>query len=188
MLKLLHASGPWFNIKMSYRYKKSHCGNKTILRPSYLHNRISYSGKMTSLYWIRALSLTFTFTESLVMPQSTTRVPLVDLAGWLPLTLGKSPILSGRKVLCTTAMQYNPYVSEGKTTVSIRFISKIHKILSTYIFGCWQIQSDLRNFHYLKKRRMWGNLSKSTYLWQRHFAWRLVVPYTIINLGHHWFS
>ena len=28
---------------------------KTILRPSYLHNGISYTGKKTSLYWIRAL-------------------------------------------------------------------------------------------------------------------------------------
>ena len=49
------ATGPWFNIKMtSYQHRKSHCGDKTILRPSYLHNGISYSGKMTSLYWIRA--------------------------------------------------------------------------------------------------------------------------------------
>ena len=49
-------SGPWFNIKMpSYRYRKSNYGDKTILRPSYLHNGISYSGKTTSLYWIRPL-------------------------------------------------------------------------------------------------------------------------------------
>ena len=47
-------SGLWFNIKMtSYQYRKSRCGDKTILRPSYLHNGISYTGKMTSLYWIR---------------------------------------------------------------------------------------------------------------------------------------
>ena len=47
--------GPWFNIKMtSYQYRKSHCGDKTILRPSYLHNGIFFSGKMSSLYWIRA--------------------------------------------------------------------------------------------------------------------------------------
>ena len=39
----------------SYQYRKSYCGDKTILRPSYLHNGISYTGKMTSLYWIRAL-------------------------------------------------------------------------------------------------------------------------------------
>ena len=46
-----HPPGPWFNIKMtSYQYRKSHCGDKTILRPSYLHNGISYTGKMTSLY------------------------------------------------------------------------------------------------------------------------------------------
>ena len=48
--------GPRFNIKMSsYQYRKSHCGDKTILRPSYLHNGISFTGKMTHLYWIRAL-------------------------------------------------------------------------------------------------------------------------------------
>ena len=51
-------SGPQFNIKMtSYQYRKSHCGDKTILRPSYLHNGISYTGKMSSLYWIRAQSV-----------------------------------------------------------------------------------------------------------------------------------
>ena len=50
-------TGGWINIKMSsYQYRKSHCGDKTILRPSYLHNGISYTGKMTSLYWIRALN------------------------------------------------------------------------------------------------------------------------------------
>ena len=51
-------SGPRFNIKMPcYQYRKSHCGDKTILRPSYLHNGISYTGKMASLYWIRALAV-----------------------------------------------------------------------------------------------------------------------------------
>ena len=37
-----------------YQYRKSHCGDKTVVRSSYLHNGISYTGKMTSLYWIRA--------------------------------------------------------------------------------------------------------------------------------------
>ena len=50
--------GPWFNIKMSYfQYRKSHCGAKTILRPSYLHNGISYTGKTASLCWIGALGV-----------------------------------------------------------------------------------------------------------------------------------
>ena len=49
-------TGPWFNIKISsYQYRKSHCGDKTVVRSFYLHNGISYTGKMWSLYWIRAL-------------------------------------------------------------------------------------------------------------------------------------
>ena len=47
---------PWFNNKIpSYQYRKSHCGDKTILRPSYLHNGISYTDKTTALYWIWTL-------------------------------------------------------------------------------------------------------------------------------------
>ena len=57
--KMVHFSqipGPWFNIKMSsYQYGKSHCGDKTVVRSSYLHNGISHTGKMSSLYWIGAL-------------------------------------------------------------------------------------------------------------------------------------
>ena len=48
--------GPWFNIKMaSHQYRKFHCGDKTVVRSSYLHNGISYAGKMTSLYWFSPL-------------------------------------------------------------------------------------------------------------------------------------
>ena len=48
--------GPWFNIKLqSYQYRKSHCGDKTVIRSSYLYNGISHTGKMTSLYWMRTL-------------------------------------------------------------------------------------------------------------------------------------
>ena len=50
--------GPWFNIKMSsYQYRKSHCGDKTVVRSSYLHSGISYTGKMTSFYWISPLAV-----------------------------------------------------------------------------------------------------------------------------------
>ena len=48
--------GLWYNIKMSSnQYRKSHCEDKTILQPSYLHNGISCTGMMSSLYWIGAL-------------------------------------------------------------------------------------------------------------------------------------
>ena len=49
-------TGGWFNKKMpSYQYRKSHCGDKAVISPSSLHNGISYTGKITCLYWIRAL-------------------------------------------------------------------------------------------------------------------------------------
>ena len=55
LLTWFHASpGPRFNIKMSsYQYRKSHCRDKTVVRSSYLHNGISCTGKVSSLYWIR---------------------------------------------------------------------------------------------------------------------------------------
>ena len=41
------------SIKMlSYQYRKCHCGDKMIIRLSYLHNGNSYTGKKASLYWI----------------------------------------------------------------------------------------------------------------------------------------
>ena len=38
----------WFNMKMPpyHQCGNSHCGDKTILRPSYLHNGISYTGEI----------------------------------------------------------------------------------------------------------------------------------------------
>ena len=54
-------SAVWFNIKMSsYQYRKSHCWDKTVVRSSYLHNGISYTGKMSSLYWISTQSQKYT--------------------------------------------------------------------------------------------------------------------------------
>ena len=38
-LRKAKVPGPWSSIKMSsYQYRNSHCGDKTVLRPSYLHN------------------------------------------------------------------------------------------------------------------------------------------------------
>ena len=43
--------GPLFHIKMfSCQYRKSHCGDKTVIRSSYLHNGISYTGKTASFF------------------------------------------------------------------------------------------------------------------------------------------
>ena len=60
LLALCHCrwkdSGPWFNINMSsYQHRKSHRGDKTVVRSSYLHSGISYTGKMIYLYWFTPL-------------------------------------------------------------------------------------------------------------------------------------
>ena len=54
----IYTPGGWFNIKMpSYQYRNSHCGYKTVVRPSYLCNGISNTGKTTSLYRCRLTSI-----------------------------------------------------------------------------------------------------------------------------------
>ena len=46
----------WFSIKIPcFRHKKFHCGDKTILRPPYLHNEISHPGGMASSYITRGM-------------------------------------------------------------------------------------------------------------------------------------
>ena len=37
---------------IQYKYRKFHYGDKVVLRPSYLHNGISHTGKLVILYWI----------------------------------------------------------------------------------------------------------------------------------------
>ena len=60
--------------------------------------------------------------------------------------LAESHNLSGREFLCTTAMEYNPYVSKGETwqfpsDLTAKFI-RFYLFIYIYIYGCWQIQSD----------------------------------------------
>ena len=51
----LWLSWGWFSIKIpSYQYRNFHCGDQRILGPTHLHNGISYTGKIASLYWIRS--------------------------------------------------------------------------------------------------------------------------------------
>ena len=51
-LDLLHTEPrPWFSINMSsYPHKKSHCGDKTVVRSSHFHNGISKTGKMAGTF------------------------------------------------------------------------------------------------------------------------------------------
>ena len=37
-------TGIWFSIKMSYQFRKSHCGDTVVIGSSYLHSETSYTG------------------------------------------------------------------------------------------------------------------------------------------------
>ena len=76
--------GSWFNIKMSsYQYRKSHCGDKTVVRSSYLHHGISYAGKMTSLYWIRAQNQNFGGSTNVDLVQFALRRTCFQFIHWV---------------------------------------------------------------------------------------------------------
>ena len=55
----------------SYQYRKSHCGDKTVVRSSYLHSGTSYTGKMTSLYWFDPLILVIALSTNVSSPYIT---------------------------------------------------------------------------------------------------------------------
>ena len=67
---IFHTQKPWFNIKMSsYQCRKFHCGDKTVVKSSYLRNGISFTDRTTSLHYIR------------------TQDPNKDLYGWLSISM-----------------------------------------------------------------------------------------------------
>ena len=80
MYEAIRRTGPRFNIKMSsYQYRESHCGDKTVVRSSYLHNGISYTGKMSSLYWIGAQVLTHSPLEDVAVIRSIIFKPILGI-------------------------------------------------------------------------------------------------------------
>ena len=130
---------PWFDIKMlAYQYRNYHCGDKTIFWPSYLHNRISYTGKMTSLYWNRAhtskFSHCFTYLDEVTIiwgdfrPKSEhTTTPWNGNAG---ITSKKASTVYG--IVCHLSM----------VTRYVRFLlflkhCSIHQLVHVYIFWIW---------------------------------------------------
>ena len=55
---------------------------------------------------------------------------------WVTSDPTELPFLPGRKKLCTRAVEYNPWVSKGKTQVSLRFIIKIQHINVFHMYDC----------------------------------------------------
>ena len=128
----------------SCQYRKSHCGDKTIWRPSYLHNGISYTGKMTSLYWIRALAPCIAKSSTAMMVLTTVWGPLFPLS-WSLVSflqvLGFLPPLCIPSVIrqaCTLSMNQAP-----QTVHTLWLPSGQHTLHKAH---CLIISVKLRNY------------------------------------------
>ena len=116
---------------VSYQFRKSHCRDKTILRSSYLHNGISYTGyswildtpililrssylhngisytgKMPSLYWISPL-FAMTYTTSAVDKHSHKwHKPVTSFVG--PIFQSSGQITPASRLDATFIVTYGP--------------------------------------------------------------------------------
>ena len=111
----------------SYQYRKSHCGDKTIVRSSYLHNGISYTGKMTSLYWIRALAVCIAKTSGAVI--------------WLT-----GPCLQWERILTPCTVSMLRIDGKYKTIFMLAKMSSSTRV-SNFIFTVFQYNFPERPYH-----------------------------------------
>ena len=162
----------------SYQYRESHCGDKTVVRSSYLHNCISYTGKMTSLYWIRA-QLLICFHQLWI---STVLVPVIINAMHLHifiyhLCLGISHLyfnisISSKpwSILCTHSI-----ISFKRTP----FQQQSNNIFSCDQAALWMVQSvrpsvrpsDRHTFFTMFPSSYHHEIFRSYYHWQRTLTW-----------------
>ena len=159
-------SGPRFNIKMSsYQYRKSHCGDKTVVRSSYLHNGISYTGKMASLHsisprllgWYPELFFIFILPKIEFYPRPTLgwRVmlwlnssvhPSIRLSGCLSFSL---PHSVGHTIACTSPIfgaVNSPIMNMGPIEFSANFCTfwglwilshKYYRLALSWVNSLW---------------------------------------------------
>ena len=108
---------------------------------------------------------------------------------WMTSDPAELPIVPGREKLCTSAVEYNPKVSKGKTPVSVRFIIKIQHI---YVIHIWLLRDTKCFFVFLfflnvvieKMVYVMNHLQKGEQWQRRLLAWRLGPTY-ISEVGHH---
>ena len=78
----------WFNINMSYQHKEPHCGDKTIVRSSGLHDRESYTGG-ASLYLMRPLDSTLRLSTGITWSRHDLEMPSTLRHQWIPISKGQ---------------------------------------------------------------------------------------------------
>ena len=110
----------WNKPRTLIQYKDgiSHCGDKTVVRSSYLHIGISYTGKMSSLYWIGVLIARF------MGPT------------WGPPGAGRTPY-QGLPTVSNIYMCWNIRIWKiNELAMKLNPLSSCHLTTSTFIFLC----------------------------------------------------
>ena len=127
--------GSRFNMS-SYQYRKSHCGDKTVVRSSYLHSGISYTGKMTSLYWFSPLVPFIARSSPAIVLSMRDIQGLVVHKEWFQLPVCTSSVLLKRRQknanrfswqnLSSARVDYTPLAYKGWEYDSIDIPAIIH--------------------------------------------------------------
>ena len=126
----------------SYQYRKSHYGDKTIVRPSYLHNGVSLTGKMICLYYIRAKCCFLWH----CFPNHIQRSPIIDrfiLAYFLPWR--SQGIIAGvsYQILWITTMQITYIINDALSSMQNKALLYI---VESWLKIPWQ-QTHLVNYY-----------------------------------------
>ena len=129
----------------SYQYRKFHCGDKMILRPSFLHNAISYTDKMSSLYWIRAQNYSTAIALSLGYGKEITYSQIMDVMTHPCLNLtrwgqDKWPLFRRQHFKCIVLNEYVWSLNK----ISLKFVPKdlINNIPALVQIMAWRWLGD----------------------------------------------
>ena len=134
----------------SYQYRKSHCGDKTVVRLSYLHNGISYTDKITSLYWISPLGILLHISLKFVPKGAIdNKSVLVLVMAWhrpgdKPLSEPMLTWFTG--AICCTRVIWDKYLTSNWNYIITLFNPQITELYSFNIFKnirfrvilCWK--------------------------------------------------
>ena len=126
-----------FNINMSsYQYRKSHCGDKTVVRSSYLHNGIFYTGKIASWYWPKpegpdSILIFHQYKKSHCGDNTVLKSPCYYIMFPLWVFLLKFIIW------WTMRLQYKIGIFQFKVWIDIKWIHKTFLIIAEHWFKWW---------------------------------------------------
>ena len=125
----------------SYQYRKYHCRDKTVVRLSYIHNGISYTGKTTSLYWIRAMDADIMLPSSRMISDvkkilwARSCVYPKTVYDWLSLTCLVSSDKKSFRILCSPNSNWHHTGNRHKTWTGD--FSAFHMVLNNSIHHSW---------------------------------------------------